>query len=1375
MPQKITEIKVFISCPSDLEKEKDVVIDVCVSLSRMLSHRRISLKPIYWQKDVVPIITGEIPQKIIDRHLGDSDYDIYFGILWRKFGDPLENSLTPTESEFENAFQRYKKEKRPLITFFFKKKELPPKNQYETNQISAVQSFSDRLKNIGLYKPFVNELDFQKISYETIHKFVLKLTETEDVKVTCIRIKYDKVSNYLSRKVTPLETFKPELRYYNLGIEKYGLIELLEKENRIVLVGEAGVGKTIELKRVASIFSQDESKFFPVLINLNKYVDHRIEDFLPDNWDTIPEYKLLLILDGLDEIESKNKRDAIRRIELFSEQYPASTIIASCRANFYQFGSSNSSGTLRGFKALTLLPIEYAQVESYLEENLNTNRGDFLDKIYELQLFDLLYNPFYLFELVKLYNSEKRLPDNRADLFGNFIALKIDSDESHYRTTIDLKNDRPILLKSLKKIALCSETLGRNYISDYELNKIITDAHVRELLKHCSLINKAEGDAKTWQFEHNSIQEYLSASILSQQPIEVIKSFIAFAPDYIKIIPSWLNAVSFLFSFLPKGQFINWIMEKEPEITVKFEPDKINDHSRIQIFQNIFNSYKKKQIWIDRDKYSYDELARFGQHPDNIKFLINEIDSASHYTTIGNAIEILGRMQIHSDYSDRLSRLLIKVAIDNFRLKIPEHIQQDALMAMSDLGYNSKKIVDLIVTKLKYSKSDWIRYGLYYFLHNSDFLDDNIDIFLDGIIYVRFDLHDISGRRSRLMNEKSELIKGLKKVSSKDSLKKLLNYCISNDRDIHDLFMGNHDIRFLAINSAKVYEGHPELFDPSLEFALKLYENHHNDEAKQFNIFFERTKTQSIAFKKVLSRESHYKEEFLADIADSDCIQYLLQEYEKGSIDDKNVWRILHTFQWRNKEMFEFLHRSLNDKYKSKFIIKPPLDWEKIRKEKRQRDFDLLFDKTKFMAEIKLIYQKEHKVSFTQDELFDLRKKQWPEEPYSDLAIRTLRRLTGENSITFDGAVEKINEYDWDWFAISHVYERLESNSELIVSDAQKEWIENWCLFREKQVDFKTAITKNSDNSFSVRWDAIYLWFFYRQFEFGYAKTTLLDMLSFDHQRKGIEYLEKALSKRDITKRILKNLNDGIKISDVLKNHLEYCSKNNIKEVLPFAFVQIKDEKAENEIRRISLEAILNINNDLKDLEIALYEIKDSFNWEVIEKLIDKSERIYDYLRVLFQESASEDKVKLCDYLINFQDVDALAYYVGWIKDQNRFDRQMYNASYLSKLKTEEAIPHLIELLEVTYQKEFQQSDQFDRLDRLVLEAFKSISLESRNNYLTVKQAIETFISKNIKAYKNVNWLYSFLSQLEQQYYVNKSQNITIDDVLEKLKLISFN
>jgi hypothetical protein len=152
-----------------------------------------------------------------------------------------------------------------------------------------------------------------------------------------------------------------------------------------------------------------------------------------------------------------------------------------------------------------------------------------------------------------------------------------------------------------------------------------------------------------------------------------------------------------------------------------------------------------------------------------------------------------------------------------------------------------------------------------------------------------------------------------------------------------------------------------------------------------------------------------------------------------------------------------------------------------------------------------------------------------------------------------------------------------------------------------------------------------------------------------------------------------------------------------------------------------------------------------------------------------------EDKIRASEYLIKLQDINALEYYVEWINEKNRFDREMYNSSSLSSLTTASAIPYLIELLKLTYQKTFHQpDDDFDRLDRIVLAAFKSISLESEENYLKVKQAIENFIKKYINLYENVNWLYSFLDQLEQQYFINKSQKLTIDDVIKKIDIIIF-
>jgi len=282
-------------------------------------------------------------------------------------------------------------------------------------------------------------------------------------------------------------------------------------------------------------------------------------------------------------------------------------------------------------------------------------------------------------------------------------------------------------------------------------------------------------------------------------------------------------------------------------------------------------------------------------------------------------------------------------------------------------------------------------------------------------------------------------------------------------------------------------------------------------------------------------------------------------------------------------------------------------------------------------------------------------------------------------------------------------------------------------------------------------------------------------MLSFDFERKGIEYLENALPIKDITERILENLENGIEINDVLKNHIKYCTKHDIEEVLPFAYKEIKNTKVDTEIRRVSLESIIKVDKELIGLEDALGDINDAFKWNMVEALIDRtSKRVFDYLRIMLQQGEEDDRTRASEYLIKLQDIIALEYYVEYIKKKNRFDREMYNTSPLSSLTTANAIPYLIELLNLTYQKTFQQPDDFEKLDRLILAALRSISLESEGNYQQVKQSIENFIKKYINVYENVNWLNSFLDQLEQQYFINKSQKLTIDDVIKKIEMINF-
>ena len=92
-------------------------------------------------------------------------------------------------------------------------------------------------------------------------------------------------------------------------------------------------------------------------------------------------------------------------------------------------------------------------------------------------------------------------------------------------------------------------------------------------------------------------------------------------------------------------------------------------------------------------------------------------------------------------------------------------------------------------------------------------------------------------------------------------------------------------------------------------------------------------------------------------------------------------------------------------------------------------------------------------------------------------------------------------------------------------------------------------------------------------------------------------------------------------------------------------------------------------------------------------------------------------------------------------------------------------------MLDTTFYPNYKENG-YDSLQREIYEALTLIAIESSENFEYVKDQITNFVKKNINNYKNVNFVYTFLERLEQKYYVYKSQNISIDEAIEKLKLI---
>lgn len=1238
---------------------------------------------------------------------------------------------------------------------------------------------SEREKGVRMHGELINgkriieDTEFLETEFKEI---VLGLIEnsTRDEASIPPKEKHPEIPHYLSRKVCPAKEYSA-ISTFLLGNElSQDVVSVIEQCNRIVLLSDAGVGKTTELRRIARHFSEDETPLYPFLVHLNKYVGQRLSELLPSYWTKIPEGQLLIILDGLDEIESKNKNDAIRQIELFSEQHSKSKIIISCRTNFYKTETKKSSGTLAGFSSHVLLNLDSMEIERYIKTRLRKRECPIFKRaIYDNQLQGLLGIPFYLERLIELYEANHTLPKSKAEIFEHLLIARIELDAEHFRTTIELHEKQEIIIETLERLALGMEVLGRNYITDDEFRKLVPNESLRTLTKYCTVWTKSEGDTITWQFEHNNFQEYLAARVLSRQSLQTVKDFASFKPDYQKLIPSWTNTLSLILSISDDPDLFHWILDNEPELVVKFEPDKIENATRIRIFKEIFNDYKAKQIWINRDKFRYKELARFGQSKEIIDFLLREAETATHYTTICNAIEILGYMEIPTSLRLHTRRVLVRHALSDDEGEI---VQNHALVALTNLRLNSQRVVNQLVPKLQLSDSDEVRYGLYYLLHNSDCLDENIETFLDGIKHVRFDSSNISGK-VRLAGEHWQLCMGLEKAKSPNAIMRIFTYFKDHPEDLDDAFL-ERSIPIIAENAANAYLKEPSLFELAIELLTVLVGGHLDKETRQFMRFFDKSETRLQAFKKVFAQRNSKKDRLiiLATLADMKCIKFFVQQHEKLNMTDHDVWAFQNYLGWKNQELYLPFNELINQESGNKFVLPPRRDIAKERKLHRRRDIDLLFDKQAFIDELKLIFDTEKKQTFTSKELLDVEFRPWDERYFSDLAIRTLHRIARNQAVSLKTVTQIVDGWNWDQFCINKTREYLKDDEEMAISRAQKDWIATWCYSNLNKVNFRTALLTKPNRETSADWRAICLWFFLRSLNLTYQRDVLLDMLSFDwiekNQMLGIEYLEERIDETEITARILENLQEGIQNDDVLKNHIDYCKRKHIEEVLPFALREINNTDRNSNVRSVALETICELSETFSDLEQILPKITDDFKWNVVKELLNRdSKYCHDFLLGKLTNGNEQEKLKAAEYLIELQDIKGLKHYVTWVKRYRKLPETWLYESPLRSLRVLESMPFLIQLLEISYQDDFVQGD-FQRLDSVVLDVLSRIALQSDQHYDKIKEVVERFIKRRSSVINDVNFLYIFLERLEQSYYMAKSEKPTINDVLEKLKKI---
>lgn len=1187
--------------------------------------------------------------------------------------------------------------------------------------------------------------------------------------------RYNNEPNYIERKLIP--------NHIDDTInEEFSLIELIKKENRIVILGAMGKGKSVELNHLAYFHSNDESELYPISVKLDLYNGIDLEAYLkaecPD-LDKIPHKNLLVILDALDEVQSDEINKAANSIAFFSKKYQESTIVVSCRTNLY------GSAEIKGFNTFYPRPLNDNEIRQYSKNVLKSDErvNSFISKVSRIGAFDVLGTPYDLASLVNYYDTEQSIPKSRIQLYDYLIEQKTKEDYKKYgNSNLKFEFYQNQLEEAIEKIAFSVQCLGRSYLTTKdEFLRIVNSNDLFEIIKRTFLFSKT--DKENWAFEEKRFQEYLAAKYLAKLSSSQIQELVS-TDNKKKIKPSWVNTLSNLFSILDihnvKFNYLfDWINKIEVDVLLRFERDKINLEKRELVFSKIYCEFKKKNIWIKNEKFSSIDLARFVSDSDkSIVKILKTINKVNDHAFLVDSVSLFKYFDNINNYKEQIGNLLIKKIIDP---NIKNVTKYNLLYELSQLRINNKTFTEKILKHNDFHGRKYIRAGFYNYILNSDHLENYIDLYIKGIGYVAKSEMAVSGDKTddediNLYDEKYALEQILEKIESEENLNKLLK-CF-NDFDYPTGFSYDLIKNTLKKISVSFKKGNVNFIDNVIELFLSFSKRGGSHIFVEFKLFFEETNTSVEAFNKIYSKLKKEHElgyelvTLIVSIANNQIIDLLIKEIQLNKISDYDITLIRNFLNQPSSNeqynlFYTFLLDSFGDKYKQVENI-----YEIKRIEKEVKDRKLLETKTEFLHELELFYNKFDKNELTFDELYDFRKQEGINLD-SNIILDTLRNWAKEESpIELKTILETLgDESRWLWFKLNKLVSNdTQNNEENYFNNSEIKFISDWAKESIKTANFISAVTANGQN-YEYRRAELYLVYFAERLGVEFTTEDYLNFLFIDcdlvpfkrlidNEKKEDHLISEFIISKvglELTKkRILDNLNTHEMNKRVKNNYFQFFKNNDIKEGIEFIYKEILGDNYSEYDKRLLINFYIDLGGALQKLEALIDNVPDELNSFLIDKLIDeKSLFINDYcLKKYSQVTSNEFKLRFISYLMKIDSPSAIPYLKEWII-QNKQIPEIRNYS-VSVINYDD----LVLIYEDCLFNNYGNNYWHDTKD-IFMSSIIELSGRDKIFFNKTKHKIENWIKKD----KSYNFLYYQIQRLENLYYSNMPQAISFNEV----------
>ncbi|BAY25898.1 hypothetical protein NIES2100_57060 [Calothrix sp. NIES-2100] len=386
---------------------------------------------------------------------------------------------------------------------------------------------------------------------------------------------------------------------------------------KLMLLGKPGSGKTTFLQYIATQCDRGKllSDKIPIFIRLRNfaedarvignysllnYINQAFAGFgtsAQDIQTILAHGRMLILLDGLDEIPEDESAEIIKIICNFSEEYYKNQLIITCRiaALQYQFA---------GFTEMEIADFNQAQIEAFIQKwfinvgrnSLELAKAKTCQLMQKLQLWEnreireLTVTPLLLNLVCCVFQVHLDFPTRRLELYKEALKILL----YHCDEARGVKRDRVYSFSSLHKLKLLSQIAAitfkqdcyfftqshvEYYIDEFlrNLPNVPTETELRqfnseELLKlfevHGLMIERAH---LIYSFSYRAFQEYLTArDIVANTEPQILKEKLIDLVSHVTE-PRWRNVFLLTAGMLNNATYLLQLMKQHIDGLVAFD------------------------------------------------------------------------------------------------------------------------------------------------------------------------------------------------------------------------------------------------------------------------------------------------------------------------------------------------------------------------------------------------------------------------------------------------------------------------------------------------------------------------------------------------------------------------------------------------------------------------------------------------------------------------------------------------------------------------------------------------------------------------------------------------------------------------------------